>query len=79
MERELILKRVYRHFKGLVYYVSELGIDSETGEEVVIYKQLYPPYKTYVRPKKMFLSETDFEKYPDAKQKYRFELVERER
>ena len=38
MERELILKRVYRHFKGMLYYVSELGIDSETGEEVVIYK-----------------------------------------
>ena len=51
MERELQIGEFYRHFKGMLYYVSELGIDSETGEEVVIYKQLYPPYKTYVRPK----------------------------
>jgi hypothetical protein len=78
MERKLELKRVYRHFKGMLYYVSEIGIDSETEEEVVIYKQLYPPYKTYVRPLDMFLSTVDREKYPDVKQKYRFELVEKD-
>ena len=76
MERQIQLKRVYRHFKGLYYWVSEIGIDSETEEELVIYKQLYAPYKTYVRPLDMFMSEVDREKYPDVKQKYRFELCE---
>ena len=74
--QELKIKGVYRHFKGLYYWVSEIGIDSETEEELVIYKQLYAPYKTYVRPLDMFMSEVDREKYPDVKQKYRFELCE---
>ena len=74
--RELKLKRVYRHFKGDYYQVEDLVNDSETGEEYVIYRKLYGDGSLWLRPKGMFLSEVDREKYPDCPQRYRFELQE---
>lgn len=74
--REIKLGRVYRHFKGDCYLAEALAFDSETGEQVVVYRKLYGDGALWVRPVKMFLEEVDREKYPNAQQKYRFELLE---
>lgn len=74
--RDLELNRIYKHFKGDLYLVTDIAIDSETNKKVVIYRALYGENTLYVRDYDMFLSEVDHEKYPDIKQKYRFELQE---
>ncbi len=65
--------RKYKHFKGTIYTVIAIAKNSETLEDMVVYKH---DDKIWVRPYDMFVSKVDKNKYPDVKQDYRFELID---
>ena len=77
---EVVVGGIYRHFKGKLYKVLNIGYDSETNNDefpkkLVIYEALYDEHKIWVRPYDMFVSKIDKTKYPDVLQEYRFELI----
>ena len=76
MEKEkLKIKGVYKHFKNNYYILEDVATHSETGEKYAVYRQLYGGNgELYIRPLDMFLSEVDKNKYPNVKQKFRFQL-----
>lgn len=64
----------YKHFKlGKIVTIVGISRHTETEEISVVYN-----YEGHIwnRPLEMFMSEVDKEKYPNATQQYRFELVE---
>lgn len=69
-------QEMYRHFKGNIYQIRCLAKHSETGELMVVYQAMYDTFQIYVRPLNIFMEEVDRAKYPDAKQRYRFELLQ---
>ena len=62
----------YRHFKGNEYEVLCIGKDSETMEDVVIYRALYGDKGVWVRPARMWNETVE----RDGKTYKRFTLIE---
>jgi len=78
MNRKISVGKTYRHFKGTNYKVLCIAQDSENLEKLVVYENVEEG-KIWVRPYDMFNSLVDKNKYPDVKQKYRFELIKNKR
>ena len=68
---EVIVGRIYKHYKGDYYLVEGVATHSETEEKMVIYRMLYGDGQLYVRPYDMFI-----EKVEGKSQEYRFQLQE---
>ena len=73
---DIVIGGVYKHFKGNLYRVRHVGTHTETGERMVVYQKWPHGDNIWISPYESFVSEVDREKYPDATQDYRFELVE---
>ena len=72
---------IVRHFKGNLYRIITIARNTETKELEVIYESLYSSSDdskrdVWARPYTMFQSKVDTEKYPNAMQEYRMEIVE---
>ena len=71
-EQEKLIGREFVHFKGGHYRLEGFAKDSETMEELVVYRALYGDGGLWVRPAKMFFETIE----RDGRRIRRFELVE---
>ena len=71
-EWQEMIGREFRHFKGNLYRIEGFAKDSETLEQMVVYRALYGEGGLWVRPAKMFFETIE----RDGKTMKRFEPVE---
>ena len=67
-----LVGRTFRHFKGNLYRLEGFAKNSETLEEMAVYRALYGEGGLWVRPAKMFFETIE----RDGKKMKRFELVD---
>ena len=72
---ETLSEKEKKQNKYLYRVISTDCMHTETEEEMVVYQAMYEPYKTFVRPKDLFFSLVDKDKYPFIKQQYKFERI----
>ena len=68
-EQESLVGREFRHFKGKLYRLEGFAKDSETQDDMVVYRALYGEHGLWVRPVKMFFETIE----RDGKRMKRFE------
>jgi len=54
-------KGIYRHFKGGIYEVVCVAINSENLEQMVVYRSVTEPEKIWVRPLSMWSEPVKYE------------------
>ena len=78
--RTIKIGNYYKHFKGYLCKVIDIVYDSESNNDeelkkVVVYEEQYGKHLKWARPYDMFNSLVDKNKYPNVKQKYRFQEI----
>ena len=73
MKREVKIHGIYKHYKGNLYIVEGIALNSETLEKMVLYRGLYGEHELWARPIEMFLEGVDL----GGEKKWRFKEVER--
>ena len=84
IQRKFQIGDIVQHFKRetittlddqnkYLYVIRDFANHTETCETLVIYQALYAPFDTFARHYETFCEEVDHKKYPDIKQKFRFE------
>lgn len=66
---DILIGRIYKHYKGNYYIVENIALNTETDEQMVIYRALYGEGKVFARPVSSFI-----QKVENQNQEYRFEL-----
>ena len=78
------LKGVIRNFKrelrepgshpcDHLYYIDQVAEHVHTGEQLVIFQEMWDKHRILAMPIDEFLAKVDKEKYPDIEQEYVFE------
>ena len=66
----MIIKGIYKHYKGNLYKVIGLAKHSETMEDMVVYEAIHSEGEIWVQPTNMWNEEIEI----DGKKVKRFEL-----
>lgn len=79
MQYDYMIGCIYRHFKGHVYKVISISINTETLEPDISYQRVdgtsIDRNIIWTRKLSMFLEPVDKTKYPDADQEMRFQKI----
>ena len=78
IERQIKINGIYQNFLGKKVKVIKVEKDKELESDIVIYRDITEVIsnQAFICPLDVFMGEVDKSKYPDCKQKYRYELLE---
>jgi hypothetical protein len=55
----IAVNHIYEHYRGNKYLVVDIATNTDTDEEMVVYRALYGKHLLYTQPSKRFLEEVD--------------------